>query len=108
MNAQILDQRLSELAAAGHKVQHVVRNAGLVQQLDARKPVIGVCSAGLATTVLPAASAAAICPVKIAIGKFHGEMHANGPRPRSVNVFSSPVGPLRMTEPEKSRRASVA
>ena len=34
--------------------------------------VSGVCSAGLATTALPAASAAAIWPVKIASGKFHG------------------------------------
>jgi hypothetical protein len=34
--------------------------------------VSGVCSAGLAMTALPAASAAAIWPVKIASGKFHG------------------------------------
>ena len=39
--------------------------------------MIGVCSAGLASTVLPAASAAATWPVKIASGKFHGEMQAN-------------------------------
>ncbi len=51
-----------------------------------------VCSAGLATTALPAASAAAIWPVKMASGKFHGEMHANTPRPRNASVFASPVG----------------
>ncbi len=39
----------------------------------------GVCSAGFAITPLPAAKAAAIWPVKIAKGKFHGEMHANTP-----------------------------
>ena len=33
---------------------------------------MGVCSAGLASTGLPAASAAATWPVKIASGKFHG------------------------------------
>ena len=43
----------------------------------------GVCSAGLATTELPAASAAAIWPVKIASGKFHGEIQAKTPRPWS-------------------------
>jgi len=41
----------------------------------------GVCSAGLATTALPAASAAVICPVKIASGKFHGLMQTKTPRP---------------------------
>jgi len=41
----------------------------------------GVCSAGLATTALPAASAAAICPTKIASGKFHGLMQTKTPRP---------------------------
>ena len=34
----------------------------------------GVCSAGFATTALPAASAPAICPVKMASGKFQGEI----------------------------------
>src|SRR5438270_3410794 len=36
----------------------------------------GVCSAGLAITELPLASAAATCPRKIARGKFHGLMQA--------------------------------
>jgi hypothetical protein len=44
----------------------------------------GVCSAGLASTALPAASAAATWPVKIASGKFHGLMQANTPRPCST------------------------
>ena len=42
----------------------------------------GVCSAGFAATVLPAASAAATCPTKIDSGKFHGLMQTNTPRPR--------------------------
>ena len=41
----------------------------------------GVCSAGLATTALPAASAAATWPMKIASGKFHGLMQTKTPRP---------------------------
>ena len=42
--------------------------------------MIGVCSAGLASTALPAARAAAIWPVKIASGKFHGLMQVQMPR----------------------------
>ncbi len=59
----------------------------------ASKATSGVCSAGFATTQLPAASAAAICPVKIASGKFHGLMQTNTPRPRMRSSLDSPVGP---------------
>ena len=48
----------------------------------ASKAMSGVCSAGLATTALPATSAPAIWPVKIASGKFHGLMQTKTPRPR--------------------------
>ena len=44
--------------------------------------ISGVSSAGLARTGLPAASAAAICPVKMASGKFHGLMQTTGPSGR--------------------------
>ena len=44
-------------------------------------------------TALPAASAAATWPVKIASGKFQGEMQANTPRPCSAIWLRSPVGP---------------
>ena len=44
--------------------------------------ISGVCSAGFATTALPAASAAVTWPRKIASGKFHGLMQTNTPRPR--------------------------
>ncbi|MCY1455840.1 hypothetical protein D9M71_730070 [compost metagenome] len=46
----------------------------------------GVCSAGLASTVLPAASAAATWPLKIASGKFHGLMHTTGPSGRWLSL----------------------
>ena len=39
----------------------------------------GVCSAGLSTTVFPAASAGAAFLVTMATGKFHGVMHAPTP-----------------------------
>jgi hypothetical protein len=52
-----------------------------------------VCSAGLAITLLPAASAAATWPMKIASGKFHGLMQTNTPRPCRCSSFDSPVGP---------------
>ena len=45
--------------------------------------VSGVCSAGLASTALPAASAAATCPVKMASGKFQGLMASTVPSGRS-------------------------
>ena len=51
----------------------------------------GVCSAGFATTALPAASAAATCPAKMASGNFQGDRHAKTPRPRSASVFHSPA-----------------
>jgi hypothetical protein len=53
----------------------------------------GVCGAGLATTALPAASAAVTWPRKIASGKFHGAMQANTPRAASRSSLRSPVGP---------------
>ena len=55
----------------------------------------GVCSAGLASTVLPVASAAATWPVKIASGKFQGLMQTQGPRGVRRSSLLSPVGPAR-------------
>jgi hypothetical protein len=55
-----------------------------VQQGDMAAAVSGVCSAGLASTVLPAASAAATWPVKMASGKFHGLMASTTPSGRSA------------------------
>ena len=52
-----------------------------MSSFTASKATSGVCSAGLAATLLPAASAAAIWPMKIASGKFHGEMQTKTPRP---------------------------
>ncbi len=43
-------------------------------------PQPGDCSAGLSTTVLPVARPAAVMPIGIATGKFHGEMTATTPR----------------------------
>ena len=51
-----------------------------------RAAISGVSSAGLASTVLPAPSAAATWPVKIASGKFHGLMQTTGPSGRWVSL----------------------
>ena len=51
------------------------RSAGTPASCSSRtasKAISGVCSAGLATTLLPATSAAAIWPMKMASGKFQG------------------------------------
>ena len=76
--------------------------------LMASAAISGVCGAGLASTVFPAASAAPAMPMKIASGKFHGAMVTNTPRPCSDRVFSSPVGPGRMIGAANCRRASAA
>ena len=68
----------------------------------------GVCSAGLAMTALPAASAAVTWPLKIASGKFQGEMQANTPRPCSAIWLRSPVGPGSASGSAKSARARCA
>ena len=54
----------------------------------AKAAIRGVCGAGLAITALPAARAAAIWPVKMAKGKFHGLMQAKGPRAGAVRALA--------------------
>ena len=49
---------------------------------------------GLEIIVLPPAKAAAICPIVIAKGKFHGLMHKTVPFGPYSKILSSPVGPL--------------
>ncbi len=51
----------------------------LCRSATAKAAISGVCSAGLARTALPVASAAAICPEKMASGKFQGEMQVKSP-----------------------------
>ena len=73
-----------------------------------RCATIDVCSAGLASTVLPATAAATIWPQKIATGKFQGLMAANTPLPPINKRLDSPVGPgSSMTWP-KSFSARMA
>ena len=74
----------------------------------ARYAMIGVGSAGLANTALPAARAALTCPVKMARGKFHGLMQAKTPRPCSVTWLCSPVGPGMSRGLSNSSRACSA
>ena len=66
-----------------------------------RRATTGVCSAGLAATVLPATSAATTWPAKMASGKFHGLMQTKTPRPCRRSVLLSPVGPGRVWAPRR-------
>ena len=59
----------------------------------ASRAMRGVCSAGFATTLLPAISAAVTWPRKIASGKFHGEIATKTPRPRRRAHCSRRSGP---------------
>ncbi|MNF17384.1 hypothetical protein D3C80_2208520 [compost metagenome] len=68
----------------------------------------GVCGAGLATTALPATRAAETWPLKIASGKFQGEMQAKTPRPRQSRRLLSPVGPGMASASPNSLRAWTA
>jgi hypothetical protein len=52
----------------------------------AKYAIILVFSAGFAKTAFPAANAAAICPVKIANGKFHGLMQVKTPASASESA----------------------
>ncbi len=66
--------------------------------------ISGVCSAGFATTALPAIKAAVTWPRKIASGKFHGEIATKTPRPRRRSTLLSPVGPgIALPSPNSSR-----
>ncbi len=81
------------LPSPGTKCSAVAGTPALCKSPTARAAISGVCSAGFATTVLPAASAAMTWPRKIASGKFHGLMARKAPRPRRWSSFVSPVGP---------------
>jgi hypothetical protein len=68
-------------ARAVHQLQGVgFGHTGGIISLHGSSATAGVCSAGLASTVLPVASAAATWPTKMASGKFHGLMQTQTPR----------------------------
>jgi hypothetical protein len=104
--ARIAEQRVADpRTVARKKMQHVPGTPASCISLTAAAAISGVCSAGFASTALPAASAPATWPVKIASGKFHGEMQAKTPRPCSDSSFSSPVGPGKPPGFEQRARA---
>ncbi len=70
------------LPSPGTRCSALAGTPAACRSFTASEAISGVCSAGLATTALPAASAAATWPVKIASGKFHGLMQTKTPRPR--------------------------
>ena len=69
--------------------EHVRRQACLEAELAEPDAVSGVISAGLSTTVLPAARAGAKPQPAMGIGKFHGTMTPTTPS-GSLNVMSRP------------------
>ena len=75
------------LAVAGQQLQRAARDAGLVQQAHrlVRRSAAFARPAWRAPA-LPAASAAATWPVKIASGKFHGLMQATAPSGRAART----------------------
>ena len=80
LDAWIGDQRRADLAGARHELQRVARERQPhAARARLRAAMSGVSSAGLAITELPAASAAATWPVKIASGKFQGLMQTTRP-----------------------------
>ena len=64
---------------AGDDVEHARGDAGALASTASASAENGVCDAGLATTVQPAASAGPTLRVIIAIGKFHGVMQPTTP-----------------------------
>ena len=101
------DQRRADRGAiARQQMQHLGGMPASCSSRTAAAAISGVCSAGLASTALPAASAAAIWPVKMASGKFHGLMQAKTPRPPSDQRVASPVGPGSCSRPKSAWRAA--
>ena len=70
---------LNRLPQAPIVMPLLVRLLG-VKSFTAAYAIREVCSAGLAITAFPAARLAATCPVKIAKGKFQGEIQRTFPR----------------------------
>jgi hypothetical protein len=89
------DRRGSEVSAApvsappGRNWSAVTGTPASRSHWTARWAMSGVCGAGLARTALPMTRAAAIWPVKMARGKFQGEMQAQRPWPASGWVRSA-------------------
>ena len=93
---RVADQRRADrLAGPGSSCSTARGTPACQRRRTISAAISGVCSAGLASTGLPATSAAAIWPVKIASGKFHGLMQTTGPSGTCVATA-------------KSRRASAA
>jgi hypothetical protein len=86
----VLGQRLAGvLAEAVHQVPDARRQARLFGDLQQERAVTGENSAGLCTTVQPAASAGAIFQVDSMKGVFHGVITPTGPIGTRVVTFIS-------------------
>ncbi len=71
----------ADLAAALKELASIVPASPAERRISIRcAAMTGDCSAGFISAQLPVASAAAVMPVRIASGKFHGAMIAAMPR----------------------------
>ena len=96
------------LTDAGEELQHVAWCAGLPQQVAHHLRDTGVLSAGFTMTVLPVTIAAAVMPVQMASGKFHGLMTTATPRGWCQTSSSSPMKrPSRARLEDADRLAGV-
>ena len=105
-DSRVIDQRRAHVPGARH--QPAARPRERRRHAAGPRPssrCAGVCSAGLASTALPASRAADTWPRKIASGKFQGLMHTNTPRPCRLRSLDSPVGPSCAMGDSKSRSA---
>ena len=102
VDAGVLDDRAAGLAGAGDDVDHARRAGRPGWQISAKSSAVsGVVSAGLRTTVLPAASAGAIFQASISSGKFQGMTWPATPSGRGRGAEARVVelvGPARVVE----------
>ncbi len=102
--------RASRVSAAptapspGSSCSAVAGTPALRSRSTAMVAISGVCSAGLASTALPAAKAAAICPVKIARGKIPRADAGKHPARRGRQR----LGPIGIIAQEINRLAQFA
>ena len=78
--SRVAHERGADVAFAREQRDRRRRNAPARSACDEPQRAAGDCSAGLSTTALPVASAAAVIPHGIASGKFQGEITAATPR----------------------------
>ena len=87
LDIRVADKRVADvLAASGHHIQDAVGESGLGEQTRDLSVASGVVEAGLATTVLPEASAGAAFVPSSVSGKLYGVIAAHTPIGRRITI----------------------